>query len=87
MIMSRTDADTPNCRELVIDKNKDGACGTVQLDFFPEFMRFEPHANTRSEQFRNVMKAVSKAKRDQISFQELDDNEGGDLPFSESETS
>ena len=87
MIMSRTDADNPNFRELVIDKNKDGACGTVQLDFFPEFMRFEPHANTRSEQFRNVMKAVSKAKRDQISFQELDDNEGGDLPFSESETS
>lgn len=84
MIMSRTREDEPNFRELVIDKNKTGPCGTVALDFFPEYMSFEEHANTKSEQYRNMMAAVSRAKKEaagQVSLQELDDEEGGENPF------
>lgn len=83
MIMSRTSQEDPNFRELVIDKNKDGPCGTVQLDFHPEYMRFEPHANTRSEQYRNAMAASARARkaREQVSFDELGEGEGGENPF------
>jgi len=84
MIMSRTDKENPNFRELVIDKNKDGPTGTVELDFFPEYMSFEAHAPTRGETYRNVMKAVAKAKKnDQYTFHELSDDEGGENPFEE----
>lgn len=63
MIMSKTDKDNENYRELVIDKNKDGPLGVVPLDFDPEIMEFVPHKITRGEAFRNVQKACREAAR------------------------
>lgn len=84
MLMSRTRQDDPNFRELLIDKNKDGPLGIIQMDFHPEAMTFVPHQNTKTEQFQNAMKAVAKAKKEaagQVKLTELADDEGGDLPF------
>jgi len=64
MIMSKTDKDNENYRELVIDKNKDGPLGVVPLDFNPELMEFTPHKLTRSEAYRNVQRACREARRE-----------------------
>ena len=84
MIMSRTNQEDPNFRELVIDKNKDGPTGTVEMDFHPEYMSFEPHVHSKSEQYRNVLKASAAAKKEQkgqVTFENMGDDEGGELPF------
>jgi len=84
MIMSRTDEEEPNFRELLIDKNKDGPLGTIQLDFEPEFMRFVPHRPTAGESYRAVIKAAAAARKNNIpgqaTLQELDEAQTGPLP-------
>lgn len=91
MVMSRTDQDDMNFREVIIDKNKDGELGTVQLDFIPDYMEFVPHVPTRKEQYQNVAKACAVARKEyarqtepeyyQTRFSEMADDEGGKLPF------
>lgn len=68
-------------RVLIVDKNKDGPCGTFFLTFNPNRMRFayrDPDAGKP--------KKKPKAEEDeellgQIKFEELPDGDGGELPF------
>ena len=80
MIMSRTDKDNENYRELVIDKNKDGPLGVVPLDFVPELMKFLPHQLTRSESYRAVQKACREASRKKPILEELPDGDQLEIP-------
>lgn len=82
MIMSQTREDDPNFRELVIDKNKEGPLGVIELDFAPEYMSFSAHQSSRSESYQNVVKASKKAQKErkEAELRELADDEGGELP-------
>ena len=88
LVMSRTNADDPNFRELVIDKNKDGPLGRIALDFHPEFMEFVPHKPTQSESYDAVRRACAKADREkraeakkaQVTFREVTDDEDSPWP-------
>lgn len=88
LVMSRTNADEPNFRELVIDKNKDGPLGRIALDFHPEFMEFVPHRPSPGESYDAVRRACAKADREkraeakkaQVTFREMTDDEDNPWP-------
>ena len=50
-------------RILIIDKNKDGACGQMRLSFDPLHMRFSYLPPPRSETFKKIDKAVNETKK------------------------
>lgn len=79
MVMSRTDRDNENYRELVIDKNKEGPLGVVPLDFDPEHMSFSPHKLTRSESYQNAQRACREAAR-RNALKELPDDDQLQIP-------
>lgn len=63
--------DFPNGRTLTIAKNKDGRRNTgMKLDFEPQHMTFSYHKRVKTDE------AEQPAQ-----FQELDEDEGGELPF------
>jgi len=90
-------ADYSSNRLLTISKNKDGPCGRMCLSFDARHMRFayvppfeDPDitdARERNEKMdRNRAARQQKERRKagisgQATFRELDDDEGGDLPF------
>ena len=98
LMMDLTDlSDYSSNRVLIVDKNKDGACGKMYLEFDAPRMRFsylpayEPaeisEARERNEKMdRNRAARQEKERRKrgiegQATFKELDPDEGGDLPF------
>ena len=95
MLMDLSDlSDYSSNRVLIVDKNKDGACGRMALEFDAPRMRFKylpPYeapeiANARErnavmDRNRETREAKRKAEADQVTFKDLPDNEGGDLPF------
>lgn len=89
--------DYTSNRYLIIDKNKDGPCGRMLLAFDAQHMRFSyvpPYEGTdaaaarernekmdRNREARREKAARRKGLDGQVGFHELDDDEGGDLPF------
>lgn len=90
-------ADYSSNRLLTISKNKDGPCGRMCLSFDARHMRFEyvppfedpdiTDARERNEKMdRNRAARQQKERRKagisgQATFRELDDDEGGEIPF------
>lgn len=73
-------------RELGVVKNKDGPLGRILLDFEAENMSFRYRAPMeQSNAYAEVRKASKRARREraegQQGFDDLGDDEGGDLPF------
>ena len=98
LMMDLTDlSDYSSNRVLIVDKNKDGACGKMYLEFDAPRMRFsylpayEPaevtEARERNEKMDRNRAARQKKERrkagidGQATFRDLDPDEGGDLPF------
>lgn len=89
--------DYTSNRYLIIDKNKDGPCGKMTLAFDARHMRFTyvpPYEGAdaaaarernekmdRNREARREKAARKKGLDGQVGFHELDDEEGGDLPF------
>lgn len=98
LMMDLTDlSDYSSNRVLIVDKNKDGACGKMYLEFDAPRMRFsylpayEPAEITEARE-RNAKMDRNRAARQekerrkagidgQATFRDLDPDEGGDLPF------
>lgn len=98
LMMDLTDlSDYSSNRVLIVDKNKDGACGKMYLEFDAPRMRFsylpayEPaeitEARERNEKMdsnRELRQEKERRRRGiegQASFRDLDPGEGGELPF------
>lgn len=98
MMLDLTDPDDRRSpRVMIVDKNKDGECGRMFLEFDAPRMRFtylpgyeDPNvaaARERNEKMdRNRAARQEKERRregidGQTSFHELEDNAGGELPF------
>jgi hypothetical protein len=87
LIMELCDDEFPNGRSLTIAKNKDGKRNRgMKLDFDPEHMSFRyrppldgsPVAGQLRAEGRKVKR---RAAEGQVTFTELPEGEGGDLPF------
>lgn len=71
LLLDLVDPDDPKSRRVLkIDKNKDGKTGAFEMDFFPENMRFVP-----------VGKTAAGTHPDNVSFEDLDDDEDDELPY------
>lgn len=98
MLLDLVDIDDYNSpRVLIVDKNKDGACGRMFLEIDAPHMRFnyipayEPaevaaarERNQKMDENRAARKQKERRKagiEGQATFRELDPDEGGDLPF------
>ena len=98
MMMDLTDLnDYTSPRVLIVDKNKDGACGRMYLEFDAPRMRFsyipafEPPEISEARERNEKMDANRAARQEkdrrkrgiegQATFRELDPDEGGELPF------
>jgi hypothetical protein len=98
MMMDLTDLnDYTSPRVLIVDKNKDGCCGRMYLEFDAPRMRFsyipafEPSEISEARERNEKMDANRAARQEkerrkrgiegQATFRELDPGEGGELPF------
>ena len=87
LIMSISPEGSGTFRELQVAKNKDGPCGRMLLDFDPEHMSFSyrPPAEGGSGVGAQLRAEGKKVRQRNISgqtgFEELDEDEGGPLPF------
>ena len=86
LIMSISTEGAGVFRELQVAKNKDGPLGRMLLDFDPEHMsfRYRPpmEGSTAAGQLlAEGRKVKRRAVEDQVTFTELPEGEGGDLPF------
>lgn len=95
MLLDLTDLDDYGSnRVMIVDKNKDGACGRMYLEFDAPRMRFrylpayEPpeisaarERNAVMDRNREARESKRKAEAAQMTFKELSDDEGGELPF------
>ena len=98
MMLDLTDLnDYSSPRVLIVDKNKDGACGRMFLEIDAPHMRFnylpayeDPsitdarERNAKMDRNREARQDKERRKRGiegQATFQELDPDEGGELPF------
>lgn len=101
MLLDLTDLeDYSSNRVLIVDKNKDGACGRMYLEFDAPRMRFkylpafEPEEISAARERNARMDANREARREKIvraagipgqtELRELEDDEGGDNPFQKS---
>ena len=98
MMLDLTDlTDYSSPRVLIVDKNKDGACGRMFLEIDAPHMRFNylpayedaaiadaRERNEKMDRNREARQEKERRKRGiegQATFQELDPGEGGELPF------
>ena len=86
LIMSLSSEGAGVFRELQVAKNKDGPLGRMLLDFDPEHMTFSYRPpETASEVGKTLRAEGRKAKRRAVEgqqvFEDLDADEGGELPF------
>lgn len=86
LLMSLSAEGAGTFRELQVAKNKDGPLGRMLLDFDAEHMSFAYRAPETASEVGKALRAEGRrAKRraidGQSGFDELGDDEGGELPF------
>ena len=88
LIMSISEEGAGVFRLLQVAQNKDGPLGRMLLDFDFEHMTFSFRAPAQKNPYAEIQKAAKKAARNtykavpgQQELRELDDEEGGENPF------
>lgn len=86
LIMSISTEGAGVFRELQVAKNKDGPLGRMLLDFDPEHMSFRYRPPREGSPVAGQLRAEGRkvkrrAAEGQVTFTELPEGEGGDLPF------